>query len=30
MMEAIDAGAEDFKSENEYYEITTLLKIFLS
>jgi transcriptional/translational regulatory protein YebC/TACO1 len=23
MMEAIDAGAEDFKVEDEYYEITT-------
>ncbi|HOV26022.1 MAG TPA: YebC/PmpR family DNA-binding transcriptional regulator [Pseudobacteroides sp.] len=28
MMEAIDAGAEDFKSENEYYEITTSVEDF--
>jgi YebC/PmpR family DNA-binding regulatory protein len=28
MMEAIDAGAEDFKSEEEYYEITTSVEDF--
>ncbi|HEY9061665.1 MAG TPA: YebC/PmpR family DNA-binding transcriptional regulator [Pseudobacteroides sp.] len=28
MMEAIDAGAEDFKSEEEYYEISTSVEEF--
>ncbi|KNY30399.1 YebC/PmpR family DNA-binding transcriptional regulator [Pseudobacteroides cellulosolvens] len=28
MMEAIEAGAEDFKSEEEYYEITTSVEDF--